>query len=227
MSAQIVGMIVPPEAGEVPPEAWQLYPQGTDFVACGLGLEEMTPSDFSRALERLPAAIGRLLAQGAQAICLMGTSISFYMGRKQHDELLATMRAMAGDVPVSTMTEAIVDGLRQRGIRRLVVATAYASNVSQSLLDFLAEEGFDVVADQHLDLTGVAQLSTVSTADLVALGSSLLDEAPQAEGLLISCGGLRTLDATTHLEEKFGRPVVSSAVQGCHHAVNLLQERLA
>lgn len=223
MTAQIVGMIVPPEAGEVPPEAGQLYPQGVEFIACGLGLEEMTPADFSRALEGLPAAIDQLLAQGAQAICLMGTSISFYLGRQQHHDLLATMRAQAGGVPVSTMTEAIVDGLRQRGIRRLVVATAYAPNVSRSLLGFLAEEGFDVLADQHLDLTGIARLSEVSTADLVELGSGLLDAAPRAEGLLISCGGLRTLDATRQLEEKFGRPVVSSAVQGCHHAVNLLR----
>lgn len=224
MTAQIVGMIVPPGTGEVPPEAAELYPADIEFVAYGLGLDEMTPSNFSKTLEKLPVAIDALLDQGAQAICLMGTSISFYLGRQKHRELLKRMQAIAVDVPVSTMTEAIIDGLRQHGVHRLVVATAYTPPVSQALLDFLTDEGFDVLSDRHLNLKGLDQLNNVSTEELVALGSTLLESAPLAQGLLISCGGLRTGDATRKLEKKFGKPVISSAIQGCHHAVNLLPD---
>ena len=66
----------------------------------------------------------------------------------------------------------------------------------------LALEGFG--------LFGFGEPGSKSEADIIALGSKVCSEAPGAEGLLISCGGLRTLGVAKPLEERHGIPVVSS-----------------
>ena len=222
--ARTVGMIVPPREGWVPPEAHMLYPEGINFVASGLGLEVMEKQAFTEALKRIPAAIESLRTQGAEVICLMGTSISFYLGREKHQELLSQMRTLAAGLPVSTMTDAVIHGLRAQGMQNIVVASAYTPQVSQALVSYLRAEGFDVLADKHLEISKITALEPVGTRALAALGSELFRSEPDCDGLLISCGGLRTSAATELLELIFRKPVVSSAIQGCHHAVSLLDQ---
>src|SRR5262249_20584928 len=52
--------------------------------------------------------------------------------------------------------------------------------------------------------------SRKSENDIVALGDKVCADAPGAQGLLISCGGLRTLNVAEPLEARHGIPVVAS-----------------
>ena len=74
----------------------------------------------------------------------------------------------------------------------------------------LMEAGFEVTALQGLGIDAVGQAQRVGPDDLVALGQRVFAAAPGAEGILISCGGLRTLGVTVPLEAACGVPVVSS-----------------
>ena len=49
-------------------------------------------------------------------------------------------------------------------------------------------------------------------------------QAPEAEGLLISCGGLRTLGVAQPLEDRHGIPVVSSTQAAFWAAMRLVGE---
>jgi arylmalonate decarboxylase len=46
--------------------------------------------------------------------------------------------------------------------------------------------------------------------------------APHADAMLISCGGLRTLNITAHIEREIRRPVISSNTAGIWSAVRLV-----
>ena len=70
-----VGLVVPPAHGRVPADAGALYPEGVRFVAGGLGLRTMTPADYARALTSLDGVVHGLVAGGAEAVSLMGTSL--------------------------------------------------------------------------------------------------------------------------------------------------------
>ena len=59
-----------------------------------------------------------------------------------------------------------------------------------------------------IEISGTA--GAVTDAELVALGRRTAEAATGADALLVSCGGLRTLDVTKPLEEATGLPVVSS-----------------
>lgn len=222
MSNRIIGLVVPPVDGAVPPEAKVLYPQGIDFVAYGLGIREVSPAAFDVALARLPSAIAYLLERGAEAISLMGTSISFYGGWKGHELLLKRMQKAAGIVPVTTMANAVVRSLRERRAARIVVGSAYQPELSRTLNAFLRVAGFEILGDRYLSLSDVRTIHSTDKTQLIELGSLLLEAHPDADALLISCGGLRTIEATDALQARYRRPVVSSAIAGCHDVVRLL-----
>ena len=76
----LIGMIVPPAAGAVPPEAPALYPRGARFIAEGLGLERLTPDGYDAVIDDVVGAIPvHLLAGiwGTMAVPLTNTDTNF------------------------------------------------------------------------------------------------------------------------------------------------------
>jgi arylmalonate decarboxylase len=222
MSAEpIIGMIVPPAAGEVPPEPLQMYPQGVRFIAEGLALGKLTPEGYDQVIGRVEAVSRSLQAKGANAIVLMGTSLSFYRGSQSNAELIRIMRQATG-LPATTMSSGVVEALRTLGARRLTVATAYVDEVNRRLATFLDDAGFTVAHLEALGLERVEDVLAVKQDDLLELGARAAAAVPDADALFISCGGLRTLDITVPLEERTGLPVVSSATAGAWAALRLI-----
>jgi arylmalonate decarboxylase len=119
------------------------------------------------------------------------------------------------------VSAAVVDGLRAMGARRVAVSTAYADEVNDRLRDFLLASGFEVLALEGFGLFGFGEPGSKSEADIIALSAKACAAAPGAEGLLISCGGLRTLGVAKPLEERFGIPVVSSTQAAFWSAMRL------
>src|SRR5262249_49538331 len=126
------------------------------------------------------------------------------------------LRATTG-LPVSTMSQAVVDGLRSFGARRIAVATAYADEVNNRLKAFLIANGFEVLALEGFGLFGFGEPDSKSEADIIALGSKVCVAAPAAEGLLISCGGLPTLGGGKPLAQRQRSPV-GAGTQGAQWA---------
>ena len=149
-----IGMIVPPKPDTVPPEPLKLYPEGVRFRAKGLGLTSLTPEGYDQVIGRIAKASAELAEEGADAIALMGTSISFYRGPAFNAELVASMEKASG-LPATTMSNAVVDALSTLGAKRLAVATAYGDEVNDRLAAYLGEVfdihggGLDLIFPHH------------------------------------------------------------------------------
>jgi arylmalonate decarboxylase len=130
--------------------------------------------------------------------------------------------SVEGGRPAITMSTAVCDGLRAFRARRLAVATAYDAEVNQRLQSFLHEEGFDVRAIRGLSVERVEDIKSVTRVGLMKFSTEVFQSADRAEALLISCGGLRTLELLAPLEERCGVPVVSSLPHALRAGVRLL-----
>jgi arylmalonate decarboxylase len=217
----LVGLIVPARAGAVPAEGLQLYPSGVRFMATGLGLERLTPEGYDGVIDRVGELARALATEGAEAVALMGTSLSFYRGYAFNEQLKATIREASG-LPPTTMSSGVVEGLRATGVRRVAVGTAYIDEVNSRLRQFLVDSGFEVLAVQGLGIDVVGQAGSIPPDALVELGQRVFAASPGADGILISCGGLRTLDVTVPLENACGVPVISSTPAAFWAAVRLV-----
>jgi len=150
----VLGMIFPPANYEVPPEAKLMYPQGIRFLAEGVGLERMTPEGYDKAVPKILPAAEKLAKQGANAISIMGTSLTFYKGAAFNNDLIAQV-AKATGLPATSMSRGIVEGLKAVGAKRVAVATAYNETVNGRLRVFLEESGFEVLGVQGLTVSEV------------------------------------------------------------------------
>jgi arylmalonate decarboxylase len=91
-----LGLIVPPAHGRVPDDGRVLYGDRVRFVARGLGLAEISTRGYEEVIDHVVALAGELAAEGAQAISLMGTSLSFFRGARFAEELQAALAAATG-----------------------------------------------------------------------------------------------------------------------------------
>ncbi len=219
----IVGLIVPSADDRIPPDGAVMYPDAK-FIAKGVGVRALTPEGYDPAMAAIVPAAEALAKLGVDAVCVMGTSLTFYKGAAVHRKLLEDMGRVTG-LPVSTMSQAILDGLRAVGAKRIGVATAYNDVVNDRLKAFLTDEGFDVGAIEGFGISEFGGPAGRKTeAEIIELGGRVLKQAGKADALLVSCGGLRTLGVAAPIENKHGIPVVSSTPAALRSAVRLVGE---
>ena len=216
----ILGLVMPVDAS-VPPEAAAMYPTGIRFQAASVALKTMTPQGYDEVVDRIAPAAKALALQGAKAIVLMGTSLSFYKGAAFNRELTQRVSVASG-CPAVTMSTAVTDGLRKVGGRRLAVATAYDDEVNRRLRTFLQEEGFEVLTIRGLGVENVGDIVNVTRDGLLRFCVEVFESAQHPDALLVSCGGLRTLDLLEPLERQCKVPVVSSLPHALRAGVRLL-----
>jgi arylmalonate decarboxylase len=215
-----LGLIFP-VTRPVPPEGLAMYPTGVKFITLGLGLKTMTPEGYDAVIDRIGPAGEQLAKQGANAVVLMGTSLSFYKGAAFNERLTETLKKATG-LPVTTMSTGVIEGLKAVGAKRVVAATAYDDEVNHRLQAFLKESGFEVLGVKGLGIEKVEDVDRVTQDGLLKFCVDVRETQPNANTILVSCGGLRTLEILAPLEQRGHIPAVSSTPHALRAGVRLL-----
>ncbi len=214
------GLIFPPLNYPIPPDAKRLFPSGVNFIGNGLGFAGMTIESYNEAIPRALPRAQDLAKEGADLISVFGSSITFYKGAAFNKELTDKVTALTG-LPATTQSNGLIDGLKHVNAKRVAVATAYTDVVTERLKIFLTEHGFDVVSAKGLGYERIPE-GAATEKILHELGVESYRLAGKADALVMSCGGLRTLDVIVPLEDVIGVPVVSSTPHGLWHCARML-----
>jgi arylmalonate decarboxylase len=217
----VLGLIFPPLYRPIPPEGLIMYPSGVKFLVQGLGLESLTPESYDKVIPLIKPAAEKLAKQGAQAIVLMGTSLTFYKGAAFNQQLTDSIKSATG-LPCTTMSTAVIEGLKTVGAKRLAVSTAYNDEVNARLTAFLKENGFEVLKLKGLGIEDMEAVTRVTEPELLKFSVDVRKSAPAANAMLVSCGGLRTLEMLAPLEKQTHVPAVSSTPHALRAGVRLL-----
>ena len=217
-----IGLVTPQATNRVPAEGVQMYP-GVAFVPKGVGVKALTPEGYDSAWDGIVPAAEELASQNKlDAIMVLGTSLTFYRGFEAHEKLLERLRRIG--LPVATMSSAVVDGLRALGAKKIGVSTAYADEVNKRLRNFLTDSGFEVQALEGFGIERFGGAAEKSEDDIIDLAGRVSANARDAQGMLISCGGLQTLNVGKTIEDRIGVPVVSSTPAAFWAAMRLVGE---
>ncbi len=116
------------------------------------------------------------------------------------------------------MSTAVVEGLPGSGRKALLaVATAYNEEARSELLRVFLQgiglRGPYRKGDVGIEKIGVA--GTVSQDDLHKFVVGVAEKAPKADAMLVSCGGLRTLELIAPLEKDCKMPAWFPACPAC------------
>jgi arylmalonate decarboxylase len=216
-----LGMIFPVIDRDVPEEAIRMYGDRIDYVVENLDLQTMTPEGYDAVIGDIPALAQKLVKQNVDAIMVMGTSLTFYQGREFNERLVQTISESTG-LPVSTMSNGIINGLREVGGKNIACATAYNDVVNNRLVRFLQQHDFNVTNIEGMGIEAVGDIFTVTQPQLIDFCSNVGNTVADADAILISCGGLITLDVLEPVESRTSRPAVSSTPHALYEGAKLL-----
>lgn len=172
------------------------------------------------------ARAGRSLSSVAPHATLYAcTSGSFVHGVDGEAELRLAMSEAGCPNPV-TSSSAAMQALRLAGAHKVAVTAPYSGALTQRLVHFVEDSGFEVVSAHYLGLhRGIAQVSLSTVVDLVrqTAGSG-------ADAVFVSCTSLRTFGVVAQLEAELGIPVFTSnqvSLWAALHAADALRGRRA
>jgi maleate isomerase len=146
------------------------------FRVTEISLREQALAQFDNA-PLLEAA--QLLADAqVDVIAWNGTSAG-WLGFEADVQLCQEITAATG-IPATTSVLAIAEILRDRQITRFGLVTPYLLEVQARIMANFANEGFQCIAEQHLDLSVNFSFSEVTAEKLTALIHQVAAERPQA-----------------------------------------------
>ncbi len=153
---------------------------------------------------QVPAASKLLAHAKVEVICYGCTAGGFLKGPGYDRQIIKDIEAATG-IAGATTAAAAVDALRALGAARVSVASPYEPWLNEKLRSYLKECGFEVLAIKGFGTQAHATFTPEQNAALVAE----VDRA-EAQAIFISCSNFRTLEIIEPLEEKLGKPVVTS-----------------
>ncbi|MFQ5915325.1 MAG: aspartate/glutamate racemase family protein [Nitrospinota bacterium] len=202
--------IIQPSGGPVGEEEFRMAaPEGVSFVSTRMYIEEVTPKGLEEMVTQVERAAREIAIMKADCVVLCGTPAGFFKGHPFNLELTGRARE-ASRLPSMTQATAVVEALRRLKLRRIAVATAYIDELNDLLREFLEEAGFEVLALKGLRQRFNWDIHRLPPSAAYRLTREVIEESSDADGVFISCGGLRTFEVIDLLERDLGLPVVTS-----------------
>lgn len=204
-----IGTIIPVSNTTNEIEFNRMKPDGVTVHFTRVPLEsDPAADDFAEMLDRAGRAAGELIAAGADVVAYGCTSGSMACPA---DRLLGAMEERSGRPALST-AQAILDGLKSLGVRKVAMATPYIDATNEKEKAFIERHGFEVTQIAGLGLGGslekIQKISRVPPVDAYAHARSV--DSADADAVLICCTDFGTADILQPLEDELGKPVLSS-----------------
>ncbi|MEP3436814.1 MAG: ectoine utilization protein EutA [Hoeflea sp.] len=165
-----------------------------------------TPENLRKMTPRLTEAAALLAPlRPLRAVCYSCTAASVVIGDA---EVAAAIRAAVGNVPVVTPAGAARMALSALGVRRISVLTPYTVATSQPMADYFTRHGLEICRFECLGLEDDREMARVSDQSII--DAALAVDRPEAQALFLSCTGLPAINVIAEIEQRIGKPVVSS-----------------
>ncbi|MFC1913681.1 hypothetical protein ACFLXF_00165 [Chloroflexota bacterium] len=226
-----VSFITPPAWFDISPtEFLRIVPENTIVMQTVMRLPDFDYSmdGFLNAVPELIACFDSLATAGANVIAQFGYPFSLVHGWEKAQQVQKSIQEHK-DAEFVMMGVEIVHALRHLNCKSIAVASTYYSGKTTQMLNrYLMEAGFNILQSENWQSQKMAD----DTGSGMFIGSGELDpmdwqtptlavenairnvskNAPDADGVLVTGGGMRLLDIAEGLEKEIGKPIVGGDV---------------
>jgi maleate isomerase len=220
---------ISPSPETVGAEEWRRsMPDGVCLVETRTLVHDVTVEGLAEAVTQVERAALELASAEVDVILQAGTAIAFFRGFGHDTELCRRIVELTG-IKATTSLTAVVEALRALGIKKPAIVTSYIADIDGRLADVLEKSGFEVAAIKGMGIKKSIDMGKVEPEETYLLAKQVVRSAPAADGILISCGNLRSFEVIEPLETDTGLPVVTSNQAGLWQALRLagVNERLS
>ena len=168
--------------------------------------DHTTNETLSKHIEFMADAASRIQPDTKpNVISYSCTSGSIVIGEEKIKEEIKKGAPYA--IPMTLVT-GVVDALKELKIKNLVVGTPYLDEINTKEAEFLNNKGFSILNIQGLNLTKGVEFGTVTPDYWIRFAQEINDES--ADAIFLSCGGIRSTEVIDQIEQKVGKPVITS-----------------
>ena len=168
--------------------------------------DQTTNETLSKHIEFMADAASRIQPDTKpDVISYSCTSGSIVIGE---DKIKEEIKKGAPYAIPMTLVTGVVDALRELKVKNLVVGTPYLDEINTKEAEFLNNKGFSVLNIQGLNLTKGIEFGTVTPDYWVKFAEEINEES--ADAIFLSCGGIRSTEVIDQIEQKTGKPVITS-----------------
>lgn len=184
-----------------------LFPAGVGLHLTRAPIPDSITRDTLLAqADHLASAAATLLPDGSlDVICYACTSGSLVIGERR---VCAELNRGAPKARATTLITGVMRGLRALGTKRIAVATPYLDEINHREADYMTAAGFEITNIQGLNIEKDSDMIRVRPEFIADFATQV--DTPDADALFISCGALRSIDVIDALEQRLGKPVVTS-----------------
>jgi maleate cis-trans isomerase len=111
-------------------------------------------------------------------------------------------------IPVTSTMLAVTEALHHLKLQRVVVTSPYPDSHHEAERVYLAQTGIEAIAMHGMGLEQGQEFARVTPEEIMRFSLDAWDDS--ADGLFISCMNFDAMPAVQTLEDRLGKPVVTS-----------------
>ncbi|MGH2383436.1 MAG: maleate cis-trans isomerase family protein [Candidatus Limnocylindria bacterium] len=210
-----------PSTGIESSEEWRsVAPDGVAFIDARTMVKTVDERGLEEMMEQVVFEAQKCASARADVIVQCGTPGVFLRGKGYDAVVIAEMEKASG-VKCTTMMTAMQEAMRALGMTKIALGSTYVSHVNAKMKAYLEDLGFAVPAVKGLEQLDPAECMELEPEAAYELGRDVFAEAKGADGVVLSCAGMRTFEVIDALETGTGVPVVTSNQAALWQALRL------
>lgn len=223
-------MTAPRTIGTIVPSSNTIVERVTHAILAGR-------TDVSAHFARIPFAGSKVhlsnehdvdaMVRAAQSLADAKMDVIYWNGSKAAgiafdlDRDLCRKISDTASVPATTSVLALDAVLKRTGVQKIALATPFLGEYQAKLKATLVEEGYEVVADEKLDIADNYEISLTPERIIAGQVQRLAQSKPSA--ILIVCTNYNGAPVVAEMEYVTGIPVYDSVSVGLWHALRLAE----
>jgi len=215
-----IGVLVPSSSTVQEQEFRNVLPPGTTLHVARLALRSIEADTTLRIVEELETESRKLADAEVDAIMLPATAPSARKGLGYDQEVIARITAASGK-PATTASTGLIAALRALEVRRVALGAPWSEEINQITVRFIAANGFEVLAAQALGHVRNLDVGRLDGETAYDLGCRI--DRPDADAVVLACGNWNTFGIVERLEQKVGKPVLTTNQVTLWHVLKILE----
>lgn len=202
-----IGFIIPSSNRMVEPQVQRFMPSGVVPHFTRIGMTNKYKAPLDQLLPRILEATALLADSKCDVTVLQCTGTSMSGGVDMEKHVIDEMARVSGG-PALSAASSLTAAFQTLGAQRLVFISETKQQGHDKKLQFLREAGYHVVADKAVGLAGSDEYCTMPPR--LWFDKALELQREDADAYFISCANIHSIDVIEDLEERLGKPVVTS-----------------
>lgn len=214
-----IGLLYPSSSNTMEPEFYAMSPKGVITCTTRIHLEEVSVD----ALQKMDLEIengAKLLSESYVDSLVFGcTAGSFLSGEEYNQSIIRRMQSATGGIKSTTTATALVEAIKELGIKKIAVAAPYIDEVNLRAKKYFEEHGIEVCNLQGLQLSVDREITDRSAEENYRFAKSV--NVKEADAVLILCTSMKTVSMLEDLEKDIDKPVISAILASFWHGIRL------